>query len=299
MFEYADTLLLKRRLVVGSIYITANLLIICLLAPLVQTYRNSLTAKVQSSYNSQASDTPNNSQNPLTNTLSETYNDVRHVSIIMESKMLSGVMSFATGVTHFDRDIARDTGRTITSTLNLVSDYQANAENSNGLVFNSMERPVFSFFGLFNGQTHISSIIQPQDHAVIPVITKLEIQQAALIQSGTRNVTVAAVATVTGIGGACDSGSGNGGYPMSWCNAPMDSEATIPYTSEAINRECTSYAYWYFTSVEGHTNFVAWGNAKYWATSSNYPTRANPTVQSYKPYLVKIMTDKQYLQVTY
>jgi surface antigen len=58
----------------------------------------------------------------------------------------------------------------------------------------------------------------------------------------------------------------------------MDTIATVSYTSDPINRECTSYAYWYFTSIEGHANFRAWGNAKYWATSSNYPTHAVPAV---------------------
>jgi surface antigen len=56
----------------------------------------------------------------------------------------------------------------------------------------------------------------------------------------------------------------------------MDSLPTISYSADPINRECTSYAYWYFTAVEGHTGFRVSGNAKYWATSSNYPTHAAP-----------------------
>ncbi len=65
---------------------------------------------------------------------------------------------------------------------------------------------------------------------------------------------------------------------MQWCNAYMDSVATVSYTSDRINRECTSYAYWYFTNVEGHTDFHATGNAKYWAASTNYSTGSLPVV---------------------
>jgi surface antigen len=58
----------------------------------------------------------------------------------------------------------------------------------------------------------------------------------------------------------------------------MDSIATVSYSSDPINRECTSYAFWYFTSVEGHAGFRATGDAKYWAATSNYPTHTAPTV---------------------
>jgi hypothetical protein len=124
--------------------------------------------------------------------------------------------------------------------------------------------------------THVGSIIRPEDHTAIPTITQLRAQQAALIVSGTKDVTIASI--TSGVGGACDDGDGNGGYPMKWCGAAMDSIETIPYSGAAINRECTSYAYWYFTSVEGHAGFRAWGNAKYWAATSNYPTHTAPTV---------------------
>ena len=65
---------------------------------------------------------------------------------------------------------------------------------------------------------------------------------------------------------------------MAWCNAAMDSLATVSYSSDRINRECTSYAYWYFTRVEGHTDFRVWRDAKYWSTTSNYPTHTAPRV---------------------
>ena len=109
-------------------------------------------------------------------------------------------------------------------------------------------------------------------------IASLRRQQASMIQSGTRGVYIPPASG--GSGGACDAGNGNGRYPMSWCNAAQDTVATIPYSSDPINRECTSYAYWYFTQVEGHTDFRATGNANQWAYTSNYPVHAAPAVGS-------------------
>ncbi len=109
-------------------------------------------------------------------------------------------------------------------------------------------------------------------------ISALRRQQAALIQSGTRNVLIPAPSG--GAGGACDVGYGNGGYPMPWCNASQDTVATIPYSSDRINRECTSYAYWYFSQMEGHTDLRVSGNANQWLATSNYPTHGSPAVGS-------------------
>ena len=109
-------------------------------------------------------------------------------------------------------------------------------------------------------------------------IASLRRQQASLIQSGTRNVVIPPASG--GSGGWCDSGSGNGNYPMSWCNADQDTVPTIPYSSDPINRECTSYAYWYFTQIEGHTDFRATGNAKDWYYTSNYVVHDSPAVGS-------------------
>jgi peptidoglycan hydrolase CwlO-like protein/surface antigen len=105
-------------------------------------------------------------------------------------------------------------------------------------------------------------------------ISALQKQQAALIQAGTRNVLIPSPSG--GSGGLCDSGYGNGSYPMPWCNAAQDTVATIPYSSDTINRECTSYAYWYFSQVEGHTDLRVDGNANQWLATSNYPTHSTP-----------------------
>lgn len=273
MFELTDTVLQNRRFIITSISVSLSLLLVCLLAPLLQTYRANITARIQSSNTSQTSESTDEGQNAITNAFSHIASDIGDTSSIFETKMLSGVMAVSTAITQFDKatvqsfqDIIAFTtdglARGVVGTVSSISDFT--------------EHSVGSFFGLFHGLAHISSIIRPQDHTPIPVITQLRTQQAALIQSGTIDVSIASI--TNGVGGACDDGSGNGGYPMSWCNAPMDTYATLPYNNDPINRECTSYAYWYFTSIEGHTDFQAWGNAKYWASSSNYPTRTVPTV---------------------
>lgn len=122
----------------------------------------------------------------------------------------------------------------------------------------------------------VKATIRPADGMSLPTITQMRAQQAQIIQTGTQQVSVGAIAN--GSGGACDVGAGNGAYPLAWCNAPMDTVATVPYSSDRINRECTSYAYWYFSTVEGHTDLRVHGNAKYWAYSSNYPVHSVPAI---------------------
>jgi peptidoglycan hydrolase CwlO-like protein/surface antigen len=111
-------------------------------------------------------------------------------------------------------------------------------------------------------------------------IKKLQAQQAALNAVGSTAVYVSASG---GTGGNCanPSNNQNGGYPMPWCNAAQDSVVTSyhPSPGNYTNRECTSFAYWYFTSVEGHSDFrVGYGDAKYWISNSNYPVHDDPAV---------------------
>jgi surface antigen/peptidoglycan hydrolase CwlO-like protein len=111
-------------------------------------------------------------------------------------------------------------------------------------------------------------------------IASLQRQQAAMNAVGSSAVFVAASG---GSGGACDNGGGNGGYPMPWCNAPKDSVTTSfhPSPGNYTNRECTSFAYWYFTSVLGHGDFrVGYGDAKTWTYNSNYPLHSTPVANS-------------------
>lgn len=132
-------------------------------------------------------------------------------------------------------------------------------------------------FGGVSGATNdkLAAVIHPQNSKDVPVITPEQAHQVTLIQEDTVAVTPV---KPTGSGGLCDSGAGNGGYPMEWCDARMDSIATVSYSSDRINRECTSYAYWYFTTIGGHADFHVSGNANRWARTSNYPTHTTPAV---------------------
>jgi peptidoglycan hydrolase CwlO-like protein len=101
-------------------------------------------------------------------------------------------------------------------------------------------------------------------------ISALDAQQAAIIQAGTRSIGGGTYTSNT-----CNNGSGSGGYPAAWCDSVQDSFNPI---GGFPNRECTSYAYWYFTQVEGHTDFQVSGNANEWLGTSNYPTHSAPQV---------------------
>lgn len=102
-------------------------------------------------------------------------------------------------------------------------------------------------------------------------IAALRAQQAILNAAGSGNVIPP---NSSGAGGLCDAGlgQGNGGYPMPWCNASQDSVIT---SGGFPNRECTSFAYWYFTSVEGKSLSV-YGDAKYWKDTANRPVDQTP-----------------------
>jgi peptidoglycan hydrolase CwlO-like protein len=104
-------------------------------------------------------------------------------------------------------------------------------------------------------------------------ISILKAEQAAANAAIARSVDVRASG---GTGGACDIGYGNGGYPYSWCNDGQDS---ILDANGFPNRECTSFAYWYFTTEEGQSNFQVSGNAGWWWETSNYPVSTYPNVQ--------------------
>ena len=297
MFEFVEILLQKRWFVIAGAVVTIDLLLVSLLAPTLQAHHASITARINAAYADQAPVTYD-SPNVVTNGLSLMANDAGHAASTTEVNMLKGAVSVATGLTRFNKDVghgarvsaaftlrsasdcavftARAIGTGFAFTGRTVGDVLGFAWRTVGGGFGFAGRGIGNVFGFFGGLTHVSSVIRPADHTPTPTITQLRLQQVALIEQGTTDVSVASV--TSGVGGACDSGDGNGGYLMKWCNAPMDSIATVPYSSDPINRECTSYAYWYFTSVEGHTGFWAQGDAKYWAATSNYPTRTTPTV---------------------
>lgn len=123
-------------------------------------------------------------------------------------------------------------------------------------------------------------------------IYQLQLKQAALNQQGATKVSISGNER----GGACDGGSGNGGYKLASgpagdvCDAPKD--AILDWAG-IENRECTSYAYWYFKRVAGNLDFTASGDAKYWVTTSNYPVHSLP-----KPGAIGVKTEGQWGHVT-
>lgn len=89
-------------------------------------------------------------------------------------------------------------------------------------------------------------------------IADLRAQQAAAIAAASHHVSFAGRSG--GAGGACDIGQGNGGYPMSWCNAPQDS---LVDSWGMYSRECVSYAAW-AANDRGHYVPYGLGNANQW-----------------------------------
>lgn len=100
-------------------------------------------------------------------------------------------------------------------------------------------------------------------------ISALQALQARINAANSRTINVAASG---GSGGSCDNGHGNGGYPMVWCNAGLDAVTT---SGGFPSRECTSFAYWYFTSQEGKSLSVT-GNANQWIYTANRPVDHTP-----------------------
>lgn len=93
-------------------------------------------------------------------------------------------------------------------------------------------------------------------------IASLRQQQAAALAAASRVFSGTIPGASGGSGGACDSGHGNGGYPMAWCNAPQDS-ITTPW---GYSRECVSWAGWRRSQL-GRTAY-GWGNANQWASGA-------------------------------
>jgi peptidoglycan hydrolase CwlO-like protein len=112
-------------------------------------------------------------------------------------------------------------------------------------------------------------------------ISGLEAEQAAINERNTSSITLPASG---GTGGRCatpspwytgsNSTSPNGSYPTTWCNANQDSLTT---SGGFPNRECTSFAFWYFTTQEsGHSGFFVTGNANQWNLTANRPVDQTP-----------------------
>lgn len=111
-------------------------------------------------------------------------------------------------------------------------------------------------------------------------ISNLEAEQAAINNEYATAVHVGASPNVTAAVGTCDPPSineGNGGYPAAWCDASFTMDYSPNDSNGFPERQCTSFAYWYFTSVEGHSLSVS-GNAGQWWYTANQPVDQTPQV---------------------
>jgi surface antigen len=287
MMKFADVLIQKRWFFIEASIVIAIVFLISLLAPSLQARSISISEQAKAATTDQGGQQTDDSPNAVTNMLFQMTGDVEQASHGVGLRMFSGVVKVSATTARFDKDIVHGTAEATYMTFRAIGtgvDFTfrgialgvSTTAHGVGHGFSFMGNMFDKAFGFVSKLTHVSSLIRPKDNTPTPTITQARAEQATIIQSGTENVTVQSASI--GQGGACDAGEGNGGYPLSWCSAPMDSMATVPYTSDRINRECTSYAYWYFTSVEGHTTFQASGDAKYWAITSNYPTNPLPAV---------------------
>lgn len=309
MYEFVDLVIEKRRYLFALASIAIYLLLTTVLGTTVQSHRAIIEARIRASNSGQTAQIADESPNVITNALTQLADDIGSSLDTIEVNVLSGTMSLASNLMHFNDTIehggyeavmgtahgvriasmfaVHSEESAMRSTGHFVSKAASGTVNATGSGVNYAVNSVVgtaefnvnlvrSIGGFAVGVTRVGSLIRPTDATPVPIITQLRAQQAAIIQSGTQDVSIATL--TSGAGGACDDGNGNGGYPMSWCNAPMDTVSTVPYTSDPINRECTSYAFWYFTAIEGHYNFHVSDDAKYWASTANYPSHALPAV---------------------
>lgn len=279
LLNLVDTLHEKRRLLYVVAFISIDLLLLTFCSQTLQTHRPNIVSHIN---NSESSLRETYQQDALVGaSMSDT---IGHVATVVEVHTLRAAVTVIDGVAKADRGVqhatkttlnalhtaALATGRTIGRTVAFMGRVIA-------FPFVAIGNGVGHVFGATSGlvNTQVASVIQPQKDIETPVITAEQAAQVKLIQKDTVAVTPI---KPTGAGGACDSGAGNGGYPMEWCDARMDTIRTVAYSSDRINRQCTSYAYWYFTSILGHTDFHVSGNANRWARTSNYPTHPTPAV---------------------
>lgn len=300
LFDLVDTLQKKRRLLFVAAFISIDLLLLTLCSQTLQTHRPGITNRI---YNAEISLVQTPYQASGNESISESMN---RFAVTTEVKTLRATIAAADGIAKADRAIRSGAKATvhaiqtaIIATIRTIGMVIATIFRAIGITLLTIVRVlwaaiifigkviVFPFMALGKGAGYVfgtvsgpvngglASVIQPQNDAKVPVITPEQAQQVTIIQENTLEVEPIKPA---GSGGACDNGYGNGGYPMEWCDARMDTIRTVAYSNDRINRQCTSYAYWYFATVEGHTDFRVSGNANRWARTSNYPTHAAPKV---------------------
>ena len=280
LFDLVDLLQKKRRLFFVALFIFIDLWLLIFCTQTLQAHRADITARIHSTERTQ---NPAVYQSDVFDFSSVTAS-IGHVASNIEIGALrvavattDGIAKTGHGLQTAGKATLRGASTAVITTNTIAGHTLAFTGHVMAFPFKVIGHGVGSTVGatsrLVSNPLH--AVIRPKQDAAVPVITPEQAQQVHLIQDGTLNVEPIKPA---GVGGACDAGAGNGGYPMDWCNVPMDSVRTVSYSNDRINRECTSYAYWYFTSVEGHTDFHVTGNANRWASTSNYPTHTLPAV---------------------
>jgi len=280
LFDLVDMLQRKRRLIFVAMFFAIDFWLLLFCTQILQTHRADITARIHTSQATSITPTYQSSSFDM----SSISTGVSHFASAVEVGVLRATVATADGITHAKQGV-QTAG---TTTLRATSSVITTTNHAAGKVVLFTGKIVaFPFIAAGHGIGHVASatsravsspitaVIQPKQNTAVPVITPEQAHQAFLIQDGTLNVEPT---KPTGAGGACDNGAGNGGYPMEWCNAAMDTIRTIGYSADRINRECTSYAYWYFTAIEGRPDFRVTGNANRWAYTSNFPTFKTPAV---------------------
>lgn len=290
LYSLVDILQKKRRLIYVALFISIDIWLLLFCTQTLQAHRPNITARIHTYETADPKPTYEG------DTLGNMMVGLNHGATTVQIAVLRATVATIDGTTKTEQALqaagsatlhgigaaASATGRAVVGSLAFVGNACVSTLGFIGRViafpFVMTGKGVHYAFGAVTGatKTQLSSVIQPnkaEDDA--PTITLEQAEQVSLIQKDTLAVTPV---KPSGAGGACDNGAGNGGYPMEWCDARMDSVQTVSYSADRINRQCTSYAFWYFTTILGHTDFHVTGNANRWAYTSNYPTHATPAV---------------------
>lgn len=280
LFDLVDVLQKKRRLFIVAACVVADFWLLALCSHTLAVHRSGINARIHDVEISQNSPVYQSDTLDISNVTAGMNRAVGSAEV----GMLRAIVAATDGVTRAENGalaVGKATlhamGMVIIATLHGAGDVFAFMGRVAAFPFIEAGRGIGYAFSVVTktANSNVASVIQPQQNSKIPVITPEQAQQVSLIQSGTLNFEPV---KPIGTGGACDSGAGNGGYPMPWCNAPLDSMQTVSYSADHINRECTSYAYWYFTTIEGHLGFHVTGNANRWAYTSSYPVHRAPAI---------------------
>lgn len=275
LFELVDTLQRRRQILFVGLFVVVNVGLLSVCAQVLQSHRSNITARINHTQSSHVateyasvSDSIHRIAVAVEVGLLRAAVTTTDTTLTVEHGIQTGLMAGLHAIGTAVMIATRATGYAVLFVGKAILFPFVAAGHGIGYAFGAVSRAT---------GTHLASVIKPQNDIKVPVITAEQAQQVSLIQSDTINFEPI---KPMGSGGACDNGAGNGGYPMQWCDAPMDTLRAKVGSNSRINRECTSYAYWYFTQVLGHTDFEVWGNADHWAFASNYPVHKQPAVDA-------------------